>query len=198
MPIKKNKYLERKRTILTEKEANAIKCECLRTTTKRNERNMPGQSFNCGDRCFNRATSTECCPSTCPSGAFCRNRRFQLHQDAYVYPVKTEKKGWGLFAGEFIPKGTFVMQYVGEVFSVDSSLGRERVSMYKHSTCTYLMQTTNSEVIDPTFIGSIARLINHSCDPNCQTQKWHVLGEVCVGIFSQKDILENEELTFDY
>jgi SET domain-containing protein len=32
-----------------------------------------------------------------------------------VYPVKTEKKGWGLLAGEFIPKGTFIMQYVGEV-----------------------------------------------------------------------------------
>jgi SET domain-containing protein len=50
------------------------------------------------------------------------------------------------------------------------------------------MRTTNNEVIDPTFVGNIARLINHSCDPNCETQKWNVLGEVCVGIFSVKDI----------
>ncbi len=90
------------------------------------------------------------------------------------------------------------MQYVGEVFSVDSDLGLERVKQYKNSTCTYLMKTTNNEVIDPTFYGNIARFINHSCDPNCVTQKWNVLGEVCVGIFATKDIRENEELTFDY
>ncbi len=90
------------------------------------------------------------------------------------------------------------MQYVGEIFSVDSDLGKERVNMYKNSTCTYLMRTSGDEVIDPTFQGNIARFINHSCDPNCVTQKWKVLGEVCVGIFAKRDIIENEELTFDY
>jgi hypothetical protein len=188
MPIKKNKYLERKLYMLSDKEASVLKCECKRATAKRNEKNAPYESFNCGDRCINRAVSTECCPSSCPSGPFCKNRRFQLHQDSYVYPVKTEKKGWGLFAGEFIPKGTFVMQYAGEVFSVDTQLGQQRVEQYKYSTCTYLMQTTNNEVIDPTFVGNVARLINHSCEPNCETQKWNVLGEVYVGIFAMKDI----------
>lgn len=90
------------------------------------------------------------------------------------------------------------MQYVGEVFSVDTTLGRSRVQAYKQSTCTYLMQTTNGEVIDPTKVGNVARLINHSCEPNCRTQKWHVLGEICVGIFTVRDIQENEELSFDY
>ena len=60
------------------------------------------------------------------------------------------------------------------------------------------MRTTNNEVIDPTYVGNIARFINHSCDPNCETQKWNVLGEVCVGIFALRDIYENEELSFDY
>ena len=60
------------------------------------------------------------------------------------------------------------------------------------------MRTTNNEVIDPTFVGNIARFINHSCDPSCETQKWNVLGEVCVGIFALRDIPENEELSFDY
>ncbi|CDW74666.1 set domain containing protein [Stylonychia lemnae] len=198
-PIKKNKYLERKRHILLEKEANQLLvCNCQRSTIKKNEKTNPLQSFNCGERCINRCVSTECCVQTCPSGAFCKNRRFQLHQNAYVFPAKTEKKGWGLFAGEFIPKGTFIMQYVGEVFSVDSDLGQERVQQYRNSTCTYLMRTTNNEVIDPTYVGNIARFINHSCEPSCETQKWNVLGEVCVGIFALRDIQENEELSFDY
>lgn len=84
------------------------------------------------------------------------------------------------------------------MFSTDTDLGQQRVEKYKNSTCTYLMRTTNGEVIDPTFVGNIARFINHSCDPNCETQKWNVLGEVCVGIFALRDIKENEELSFDY
>jgi SET domain-containing protein len=53
-------------------------------------------------------------------------------------------------------------------------------------------------VIDPTVSGNVARFINHSCDPNCYTSKWSILDEVCVGIFSIKDIIEDEELTFNY
>eukprot|EP01022_Parablepharisma_sp_SALTPOND_P025960 TRINITY_DN6132_c0_g1_i1.p1 TRINITY_DN6132_c0_g1~~TRINITY_DN6132_c0_g1_i1.p1 ORF type:complete len:811 (-),score=115.33 TRINITY_DN6132_c0_g1_i1:38-2470(-) len=60
------------------------------------------------------------------------------------------------------------------------------------------MKTQRSYVIDPTYKGNLARFINHSCDPNCETQKWNVLGKVCVGIFAIKDIKENEELSFDY
>ena len=60
------------------------------------------------------------------------------------------------------------------------------------------MKISGNEVIDPTFRGNMARLINHSCKPNCVTQKWHVLGEICVGIFALVDIKEGEELTFDY
>jgi len=60
------------------------------------------------------------------------------------------------------------------------------------------MRISNNEVIDPTFKGNNARFMNHSCDPNCITQKWNVLGEICVGIFALKDIKEDQELTFDY
>lgn len=90
------------------------------------------------------------------------------------------------------------MQYVGEIFSVDSEIGRKRIKRYKHSTCTYLMKIENNEVIDPTYSGNVARFMNHSCEPNCETRKWTILNEVCVGIFAIKDIQENEELTFDY
>lgn len=90
------------------------------------------------------------------------------------------------------------MQYVGDVFYVDSDIGKKRIEMYKNSTCTYMMRTENGEVIDPTTHGNIARFINHSCDPNCVTRKWTVLGETSVGIFALRDIEEDEELSFDY
>ena len=44
----------------------------------------------------------------------------------------------------------------------------------------------------------MARFVNHSCKPNCMTQKWHVMGEVRVGLFALTNITQDEELTIDY
>ena len=60
------------------------------------------------------------------------------------------------------------------------------------------METVDNEVIDPTTKGNLARFINHSCDPNCISEKWHVLGETAIGIFARRDIAAGEELSFDY
>lgn len=46
--------------------------------------------------------------------------------------------------------------------------------------------------------GALGRFINHSCEPNCETQKWLVQGELAIGLFAQRDIKAGEELTFDY
>lgn len=40
--------------------------------------------------------------------------------------------------------------------------------------------------------------MNHSCDPNCETQKWTVNGDTRVGLFALKDIPQNSELVFNY
>lgn len=101
-------------------------------------------------------------------------------------------------AGCFIPKETFIIQYIGEVLSLNSETGKKRLQEYSKSTCTYMMRLSSKEVIDPTYKGNMARFINHSCDPNCETRKWNVRGEIEVGIISIKDIQEGEELTFDY
>lgn len=90
------------------------------------------------------------------------------------------------------------MQYVGEIYNITSSYGKKKLEEYKSNSCTYLMSLSDNEVIDPTFKGNLARFINHSCDPNCLTQKWYVLGEQCIGIFTLRDVNENEELTFNY
>ncbi len=46
--------------------------------------------------------------------------------------------------------------------------------------------------------GALGRFINHSCDPNCETQKWIIRGELAIGLFAVRDIQVGQELTFDY
>ena len=53
-------------------------------------------------------------------------------------------------------------------------------------------------VIDATK-GSIARFVNHSCDPNCRIEKWTVAGKPRMALFAgEKGIMTGEELTYDY
>lgn len=73
-----------------------------------------------------------------------------------------------------------------------------KMERYSRNVCTYLMSLSSREVVDPTERGNMARFINHSCEPNCRTEKWNLLGEIVVGIFAQKNIQVGEELTFDY
>ena len=41
-------------------------------------------------------------------------------------------------------------------------------------------------------------LLDHSCQPNCETQKWTVNGDTRIGLFALRDIESGEELTFNY
>lgn len=74
-----------------------------------NHESTTRDSYNCGEKCFNRGMNWECSLLSCPSDVNCTNRHFQLFQDRFVYPIKTKFKGWGLSAGEFIPKGSYIM-----------------------------------------------------------------------------------------
>lgn len=41
-------------------------------------------------------------------------------------------------------------------------------------------------------------MVDHSCSPNCETQKWTVNGDTRIGLFALCDIERGEELTFNY
>lgn len=43
-------------------------------------------------------------------------------------------------------------------------------------------------IIDAGPKGNQARFMNHSCQPNCETQKWTVNGDTRVGLFALQDI----------
>ncbi|XP_053623529.1 histone-lysine N-methyltransferase NSD2-like [Plodia interpunctella] len=62
----------------------------------------------------------------------------------------------------------------------------------------YFLTLDKERMIDAGPKGNLARFMNHSCEPNCETQKWTVLGDVRVGLFAVGDIAANSEVTFNY
>ncbi|EKX31239.1 hypothetical protein GUITHDRAFT_47131, partial [Guillardia theta CCMP2712] len=55
-----------------------------------------------------------------------------------------------------------------------------------------------NKVIDASAMGSMARFINHSCSPNCHTEKWTVGAETRIGIMASDNIPKGAEVTYNY
>lgn len=61
-----------------------------------------------------------------------------------------------------------------------------------------MLTIDKDRIIDAGPRGNLMRFMNHNCDPNCETQKWTVNGDIRVGLFAKQDIAAGEELTFNY
>lgn len=158
----------------------------------------PEGRMGCRDQCLNRMLNIECVKGTCPCGDFCSNQQFQKRKYSKLKCVQSGKKGCGLQLQEDIPKGRFLIEYVGEVLDMPAYEARQREYASKGHKHFYFMTLNGTEVIDACAKGNLGRFINHSCEPNCRTEKWMVNGEVCIGLFAIRDIKKGEELTFDY
>ncbi|XP_050388298.1 histone-lysine N-methyltransferase ASHH2 [Argentina anserina] len=154
--------------------------------------------LGCGEDCLNRMLNIECVRGTCPCGDLCSNQQFQKRRYSKLEKFRSEKKGFGLRSLEFICKGQFLIEYVGEVLDAHAYEARQKEYAVKGHRHFYFMTLNTSEVIDACAKGNLGRFINHSCDPNCRTEKWMVNGEVCIGLFALRDIKKGEEVTFDY
>ncbi|XP_075499094.1 histone-lysine N-methyltransferase ASHH2-like isoform X1 [Primulina tabacum] len=185
--IKSNLFLHRSRKTQTVDEV--MVCHCKPPSFGR---------MGCGSKCLNRMLNIECVQGTCPCGDLCSNQQFQRRKYAKLKWFRCGKKGYGLQALDGIPEGQFLIEYVGEVLDVHAYQARQRDYALKSHKHFYFMTLNGSEVIDACAKGNLGRFINHSCDPNCRTEKWMVNGEVCVGLFAVKDIKKGEEVTFDY
>eukprot|EP00897_Mesotaenium_endlicherianum_P002815 jgi/Mesen1/2561/ME000162S01684 len=112
--------------------------------------------------------------------------------------IITEKCGWGVETGEAIAGGDFIVEYLGEV--IDDATCEQRLWDMKErgQTNFFLVELSRDWVIDASYKGNIARFVNHSCQPNCELQKWEMDGEMRIGIFAKHDIARGTQLTYDY
>ncbi|KAK8681786.1 hypothetical protein V6N13_054187 [Hibiscus sabdariffa] len=185
--IDSNQFLHRGRKTQTIDEI--MVCQCKRP---------PDGKLGCGDECLNRMLNIECVQGTCPCGDLCSNQQFQKRKYANMKWDRFGKKGFGLRMLENISAGHFLIEYVGEVLDMQAYEARQKEYASRGQRHFYFMTLNGSEVIDAYVKGNLGRFINHSCDPNCRTEKWMVNGEICIGLFALRDIKKGEELTFDY
>ena len=97
----------------------------------------------------------------------------------------------GLVAAKDIKKGKKVIEYKGKLISKKES---EDNPKFDNSKRIYLFEINKRYDLDGDFNYNTARLINHSCNPNCEVQilKGHIW------IVSIRKIKEGEELSYDY
>ncbi|XP_042482254.1 histone-lysine N-methyltransferase ASHH2 [Macadamia integrifolia] len=185
--IKSNLFLHRSRKTQTIDEV--MVCHC---------KPPPVGSLGCGDECLNRMLNIECVKGACPCGDLCSNQQFQKRNYAKFKQFRCGKKGYGLQLLENVSEGQFLIEYVGEVLDLHDYEARQREYASRGQKHFYFMTLNGSEVIDACAKGNLGRFINHSCEPNCRTEKWMVNGEICIGLFAIRDIKKGEEVTFDY
>ncbi|KAL0129627.1 hypothetical protein PUN28_001709 [Cardiocondyla obscurior] len=179
--IRTNIYFDVKPTTLYEAQA----CECK-------------PESGCGDDCINRMVFSECSPQLCPCGEKCENQKIQKHEwSPGLQKFMTENKGWGVKTQQAIKTGDFILEYVGEVVS-EREFKSRMATRYANDTHHYCLHLDGGLVIDGHRMGGNGRFVNHSCEPNCEMQKWSVLGLPRMALFASRDIKPGEELTYDY
>ena len=106
--------------------------------------------------------------------------------------------GRGVYARIAIPRGTRIIEYIGERITKAESRRREQLRLARQRRggdgSVYIFELNRRYDLDGRMRGNVARLINHSCAPNCRSET--IRGRIW--IIAQTDIAEGEELTFDY
>ena len=105
--------------------------------------------------------------------------------------IKSNIHQKGLCAARNIKQGEKIIQYVGKKITNKQA---EKDDKYGYNI-TYLFTLNEKYLIDGDFKYNTARLINHSCEPNCELPDSY---KKEIWVTAMKDIKQNEELSYDY
>jgi len=106
--------------------------------------------------------------------------------------------GRGVYAQCDIPDGTRIIEYTGEKITKAEAWRREALRVKRAHRggdgSVYIFELNKRYDLDGGKGSNVARLINHSCAPNCraETDRGHIW------ILARRDIAAGEEMTFDY
>eukprot|EP00112_Aurelia_sp_Birch-Aquarium-sp1_P018448 Seg4402.2 transcript_id=Seg4402.2/GoldUCD/mRNA.D3Y31 product="Histone-lysine N-methyltransferase SETMAR" protein_id=Seg4402.2/GoldUCD/D3Y31 len=144
------------------------------------------------------------CNSCCICGLKCQNRVVQMGLKFKLQVYPTDQKGFGAKALEKIPKGSYVIDYAGEVLTYSEAA--RRITHKEAGEKNYLL--TVREKFGPNLIrtdidaekfGNVSRFINHSCAPNLLLHPVRIESSVPrLALFAKRTIEIGEELSFDY
>src|SRR4051812_3851162 len=105
------------------------------------------------------------------------------------FRIGRSRTGLGLFATEPIAKRTFIVEYSGR------RLNNNQAEALEAKNSKYLYEINSRWTIDGSSRKNIGRYANHSCRPNCETDRRR---DGKVFIRAIKNIQPGEEITYDY
>lgn len=79
-------------------------------------------------------------------------------------------------------------EYVGDVIDHEEFNRRLEIKHKARDENFYFLVLDKDRIIDAGPKGNVSRFMNHSCEPNCETQKWTMNGDTRIGLFAIKDI----------
>ena len=115
------------------------------------------------------------------------------------FKKKSGVHGSGLFASQNIKQGSKIIEYVGDKVTKKEGDRRADIQLNKakrniNNGMVYVFELNKHYDIDGSVKYNHARLINHSCSPNCEVE----IDNNEIWILAIKKIKKNAELSYNY